>query len=478
MYRINARSVGSLTVLSVVLLSVASCTLNTPATYLPPVPVPGTGTNPPRPPQVTPAPADRIFIENRKIRLGIDLKMGGSIVYLAEIGGKNVVNNFDYGRQVQTALYGGPVPYAYKGKNPPAAWPFLGWCPAQSGDFYRNTSRVITYQQDSTHIYVKTAPLFAVFFNEPADCTMEHWINLNGNSVHVRSRTTINRQDTTQYDSRPQEAPAVYLNAPYSRIQIYEGTQPFTNGSINELNIIDKDEVRYAPECWVAMLNPQGRGVGLFQPNQPRFNVGFFGKPGVGDENSNPTGYLSGKEQALLDHNSVYDYQFTLIMGTLTDIRQYVYSQSRPPSTPNFRFANDRQRWYYENTVDTGVPIRGELNVRFDGDFYAKLLSPEVFWRGSDVQKLYIQAAFKTPASTARLIWRRHGDPTILPSPDRYFDFPIVGDGQYRVYELDLNQVPGWRDYPIIQMGLSPTKPELGRTGQTVRIRSITSTQP
>ncbi|MBC8154884.1 MAG: hypothetical protein H7Z72_18460 [Bacteroidetes bacterium] len=268
------------------------------------------------------------------------------------------------------------------------------------------------------------------------------------------------------------------MHDPYVSYQIYEGTQPFTNGTVSDLRILDRDEVRYAPECWVAMLNTQGRGVGLFQANQPRFNVGFFGQPGNGGEFNGPTGYLSGKEQAILDHNGVYEYQYTLVMGILTDIWQFVYSQPRPPSVPNFRFTNDRQRWYYENTTDTGVPIRNELNVRFDGDIYVKLLSPEVFWRGSDVPRLYVQAAFKTTAQTARLMWRRFGDQAVIPSADRYFDFPIVGDGQYRTYELDTSQLPGWRDYAIIQMVIAPTQSDATRTGQTVRIRSITATQP
>ena len=52
-----------------------------------------------------------------------------------------------------------------------------------------------------------------------------------------------------------------------------------------------------------------------------------------------------------------------------------------------------------------------------------------------------------------------------------------MGDGQYRTYTLDLNQIPGWRDYAIIQMGLAPTKSDATRTGQAVRVRSISATQ-
>lgn len=459
-------------------LTLAGCSQSTPATYVGPIPSPGSGANPPIPPQVTPAPVSRVFIENKKIRLGIDLKMGGAIVYLAETGGENIVNNHDFGRQIQSSLYSGPIPYSVNGKNPPNSLRTLGWNPVQAGDAANYTSRVIEYKQDSTHFYVKTIPLIWPLANEPAECVMEHWIELKDNVVQVRSRSVLSRRDTTQYLARPQENPAVYLNAPYSRIVLYEGDQPFTNSAPTEPRIDNTAEVRTATENWVAMLNGKGRGVGLFQAGRPRYNVGFFGIPGTGGEFSDPTGYLSGTAFALLDHNAIYEFEYSLVLGTLTDIRQFVYAQPRPAAIPDFRFTRDRQQWYYDNTTDAGLPIQGELNVRFDGHKELQLFSPMGFWRGRDVPKLYIQAAFRTPAQTARLGWRRHGDQAPLPTPDRYIDFPIIGDGQYRTYEIDLNQSAGWRDNAIIQLFLGPTVPIAERTGRSVRIRSITTTPP
>ncbi len=476
MHRLNFSTFGQSATALAFWLILAGCGTNIPATYVAPPTAPGTGTNPPLPPQVAPAPVSRVFIENKRIRLGIDLKMGGAIVYLAEIGGENLVNNRDYGRQIQTSLYSGPAPYSVNGKNPPSELRTLGWNPVQSGDFYNNTSRVVDYRQDSTHFYVKTIPLHWPLYNEPAECIMEHWIDLKDNVVQVRSRSVLSRSDTTQYRGQPQENPAVYLNAPYSRIVFYEGDQPFTNSAPAEPRIDNTAEVRTATENWVAMLNGKGRGIGLFQAGQPRYNVGFFGTPGTGGEFSLPTGYLAGTAFALLDHNAVHEFQYSLILGTLSDIRQFVYNQPRPAQIPNFRFASDRQQWYYQNTTDTGLPIRGELNVRFDGDRDLQLFSPMGFWRGRDVPKLYLQAAFKTSAQTARLSWRRHGDQAPLPLPDRYIDFPIIGDGQYRTYELDMNQSAGWRDNAIIQIFLSPTVQDTARLGRSVRIRSLTTT--
>lgn len=453
-------------------LFVVGCSQTIPATDV--APVIGPGSNP----QVTRDPSNRVFIENKKIRLGIDLNLGGAIVYLAETGGQNMVNNFDTGRQIQTSLYSGPVPYATKGQTAPATWPYLGWNPVQSGDYYNNPSRVVDYKQDSTHLYVKTVPMQWPFNNEPAECVMEHWIDLRDNAVQVRSRSVLSRPDTTQYDARPQENPAVYLNAPYSRIVLYEGDQPFTNGTPAEPHLDNTAEVRTATENWVALLNGKGRGVGLFQAGQPRYNVGFFGTPGDRGEADASTGYLASTPVAVLDYNAVYEAEYSLILGTLRDIRQFVYAQSQPATKPGFRFSNDRQQWYYQKATDTGLPIRGELNVRFDSDPDFQIFSPTGFWRGRDTPTLYIQAAFTTTAAMARLGWRRHGDQAFLPTTDRFVDFPIIGDGQYRTYELNMSQSAGWRNNAIIQLALSPAKPDAMRSGRSVRIRSITATKP
>ena len=42
-----------------------------------------------------------IYIENDSIRLGVNLDLGGAVTYLAEHGRKNLINSFDWGRQVQ-----------------------------------------------------------------------------------------------------------------------------------------------------------------------------------------------------------------------------------------------------------------------------------------------------------------------------------------------------------------------------------------
>lgn len=407
-------------------------------------------------------PPNRIIIENALVRLGIDLNAGGAITYLTDgQSGENMINNFDLGRQLQTSLYSGPIPYEVNGKKPVPTWSGLGWNPVQTGDMHNNPATVVSYRKDSTNrLYVKTIPLIWPLLNEPAECVMEHWLELKGNVVHVRSRTQVNRRDTTQYQARGQEAPCVYLNGPYYRMVTYTGDKPFTNDALFEFNTAHGITDRYTTENWAALVNKEGRGVGIYRRNEFRFISGFFGATGIGGERDDHTAYLTAAPFFVMDHNAVFEFEYDLVVGSIAEIRQFAYNQPRPSTGPNFQFVNDRQGWHYYNTRDAGWPIRNELSVQWgrNADSLASFAvkSPKGFWRASEVPRLMIEAAFTTPATTARINWRKPGDVEFKLLTSGGYDFPIIGDGQFRTYTLDMSRVPGWEGI-ITQIELEPT---------------------
>ncbi|MDR2680871.1 MAG: hypothetical protein LBC47_08705, partial [Tannerella sp.] len=76
------------------------------------------------------------YLENDRIKLGIDLSIGGAVTYLSDRdnGGKNMINSADWGRQIQMSFYSGPWPYiGPNGEKPTDNWAGLGWNPIQSG---------------------------------------------------------------------------------------------------------------------------------------------------------------------------------------------------------------------------------------------------------------------------------------------------------------------------------------------------------
>ncbi|KAB7731806.1 hypothetical protein F5984_06155 [Rudanella paleaurantiibacter] len=443
-----------------------------------PAPIlPGGGFNPP---PVIPAP-QRIFLENSQVKVGVDLNAGGAITYLADaLTGVNMVNNYDLGRQLQTSLYSGPVPFEETGNRPIPQWIGLGWNPVQTGDMYNNPSQVLAYRKDSTNrLYVKTAPLIWPLRNRPAECVMEHWLELRGNVIRVRSRTQLARPDTTQYQARTQEAPCMHLNAPYYRVLTYTGDKPFTNDGLFEFNAPHAITERYATENWAALVDKNGWGVGIYRRNEFRFISGFFGATGVGGERDDDTGYLTAIPFQVMDHNGVFEFEYDLIVGSVDRIRQYVYSQPRPDTGPNFRFTTDRQGWHYYNTRDSGWPIRNELSVQWGRNdptlpsFAIK--SPKGFWRAADVRRIVLEAAFTTSAKTARLNWRKPGDQEFEVLRSGGVDFPIIGDGQFRTYTIDLSRAPGWEGI-IYQIQLEATPgeaPSANERSGRLRLRSV-----
>ena len=447
----------------------------------PPSPTPTPPTQPPAsptPPPQPPAPPKRLFLANDQVRVGIDLDMGGAITYLSEAGStQNMVNNADLGRQIQTALYGSPNPYSVNGKDPVEYWKYLGWNPVQAGDYHYHPAPIVSYQQTPNLLYVKTIPLIWPLFNQPADCVFEHWISLQANSVQVRARMSINRADTTFYEARTQEMPCVYLNGPYHRRVTYTGLKPFTNDALSEITTGGNQN---GTEHWAALLNDQGRGVGLFKAGEVRFGLDKFGLTNTGGEFDGSSGYMNTNPALLIDHNGQYEYEYSLVVGSLADIRQFVYAQPRPPAGPDYQFVKDRQGWYYVNTRDTGWPIRQELNVQWrrsnvvnHGRF--RIAGPSTFWQAADVPQLVIQAAFQTKGTVARLVWRKAGEIDFFEIPDRYVDFPIIGDGVLRSYVIQTGQLGGWEG-AIAQISLtSPDSEYAHEPGSTVRIRSITT---
>jgi hypothetical protein len=96
------------------------------------------------------------WLDNGKIRLGVDLSIGGAVTHLSEgKDGPNMINSFDWGRQIQMSFYSGPVPYLPEGATVHENWKQLGWNPIQSGDVYKHRSQVTAHRNDGKELYLR-----------------------------------------------------------------------------------------------------------------------------------------------------------------------------------------------------------------------------------------------------------------------------------------------------------------------------------
>ncbi|MFM7187023.1 MAG: hypothetical protein ACKO14_04325, partial [Armatimonadota bacterium] len=216
-----------------------------------------------------PQTSDYEYIENNHIRVGITRKWGGAITHVSVPGGPNIINSHDLGRQIQQSYYSGPANYQRAGKEKSKEWASFPWNPIQTGDAYRNGSKVVDVRVGDDTLYVTTIPMLWPMNNDPGECTMETWITLDPkqSAFTYKARLTNHRGDKTQYKVGAQEVPAVYVNGPFHHLMTYTGDKPFTWDALRELRNDHKEGwpwVNALPtEGWAALVDDDGFGLGV-----------------------------------------------------------------------------------------------------------------------------------------------------------------------------------------------------------------------
>lgn len=275
------------------------------------------------------AGCNSLVLDNGVLRVKASLDYGGALTYLSLSGqDRNLINNSDRGRQVQQSYYAGK-PLDRRGEDQAPYWSPWPWNPISAGDAYGNKPKLVEFSNKDGEIYVKAIPLLWDMNNEFAECTLETWIRLEGSAVHVRNRLSCHRTDT-RWTVNPcdQELPAVYTIGDLPRLYTYEGPAPFTNG---ELTQISDRGIPWAywgspatTEKWAAHVDDRMWGVGVYNRDMTHFVGGFYGPDG-GGTNDESTGYLSPLKKMALEKDSVFEYDFWLIVGALDEIRAFVY---------------------------------------------------------------------------------------------------------------------------------------------------------
>lgn len=429
---------------------------------------------------VSPALTNVSYLDNGTVKVGIDLAKGGSITYLSKSGtNDNIINNYDLGRQVQQSYYSGPEPYdppnngaiGWTGNPGWTNWP---WNPIQTGDSYGNRSQVLSYTNDGQMLYVKCRPMQWALNNKPGECTYESWITLTNSTVIVSNRLLNTRTDIAQqYFARHQELPAVYTIGRLYRLFSYAGNAPFTSGTLTNFPNTPPPWLYWkATESWAALVDVNNWGLGVYHPGAMQFVGGFNSTPGSGGPTNDPCGYMSPLHAEVLDNNIEYTYSYHLILGTLTQIRNWVYAQPYRPEC-NYAFQTDRQHWSYPNVTDAGWPLTNN-RVRVSlasGD--PMMVSPACAFPATNAPKLYIRAAHKIANASsgwAQVYWETNGvggfDGT------RSVTFPIVADGQYHNYEVNLTTANNYSGL-ITQLRFDPAAS--GNAGDYVDVATISS---
>lgn len=279
--------------------------------------------------------------DNGILKVKANLLAGGAMSYISKSAeNRNLVNIYDKGRYIQQSYYAGAaINRIAEGQHP--SWSPWNWNPIQAGDVYNNYPPVLETAVTDSTIYTKTVPLLWDMNNEAAECLMETWLTLIENTIHVKNKLTIYRTDSRWTAlARHQELPAVYVIGDLHNLYAYKGNSPWTNGLPEKINNSGPPWTYWASsEHWAALVDDNNWGVGVFNKNSTYFVGGYHG-PNGGTSNSASTGYMSPLVTETLGKNTVYEYEYDLIVGTLTEIRNFAYIKSAPSQNANFTTGN------------------------------------------------------------------------------------------------------------------------------------------
>jgi hypothetical protein len=417
--------------------------------------------------------AELLTLDNGTIKVGVDTLYGGGITYLSQSASTtNLINIYDFGREVQQSYYSGPANFVPPGAVQNPQWSPWPWNPIQVGDSFGYRAAVLAYSNSGGTIYVRTRPTQWALRNYPGDCIMEQWTRLDGPAVRVHCKLTNQRTDRMQYPAYGQELPAVYGAGSLCHIFSYTGTAPFTGGALTQLpNAPPPNWTSWrATENWSAMVDGSNFGFGVHNPDSVFTGGGYSssGNPCTGGPTDNNTTYISPQHIEVLDWNIVYEYDFNLIVGTLTTIRNWAYTHSSD-HLPDYHFGNNRQHWY-STYGDSGVPS-GFLRENLNGPD-PSLIGPNTAFAASACPRIYFAARYvmsSPPADpTADLFWETNNSGGF--SETRKQSVTVIPDGTWRVYSFDVGANPAWSGL-ISQLRLDPI--QSGGPGDYVDIAGI-----
>jgi hypothetical protein len=271
-------------------------------------------------------------IDNGTLTLKLDLTRGGAISYLSLSGeDRSIVNIYDEGRYIQQSYYAGKsVNRQDEGQSPD--WSPWSWNPIQVGDAFRNRAEILDFQKSDDGMYVKCIPMQWDMNNHPAEAEMEQWTTLDGNVLKVRNKLTCHRTDTIYGDgiTNDQELPAVYPISALYNLYSYFGEAPFTGAPMANPTVEHLEDGfwgRYSDdkvtENWMAFVDKNKWGMAVYSPNCTNFLAGMAGQPG-GENTDSSTSYIAPVKKEILYKNCVYEYEYFIIVGSLSEIRKKI----------------------------------------------------------------------------------------------------------------------------------------------------------
>jgi hypothetical protein len=255
--------------------------------------------------------ADWHFLDNGKLRLGVKKSSGGAIAWLSTSESKrNIVNHFDRGRLIQQSYYGDADGSLWN-KQP---W---RWNPVQGGDWKGKPARLLKLEADEQTLYAKTLPKHWASGDDLPETSMEQWIALRDDLVHVRYRFTYSGE--RKHAARHQEVPAIFVQPEFSTLVLYDGDKPWSDAPLSRSEPKWPNEYRKITEHWAAYVDEHDYGLAAYVPKASELTCYRFGD---GDARRGACSYFAPIATFAVEPGLEWEYDLYLTLGKVDDIRR------------------------------------------------------------------------------------------------------------------------------------------------------------
>jgi hypothetical protein len=253
-------------------------------------------------------PEEWLYLDNGRLRLGVNRSAGAAIGWLSESGrDANVLNRFDLGRYVQQSWYGDRDGSDWNGQP----W---RWNPVQAGSWRNRPAKVLAFSADPTRIEATTVPVHWASGELLEEVVLEQRVELLGDLVRIEFG--MRYDGDLSHPVQDQELPAVFVDAAYPNLHFVAPgeTEPrsLVPGWPNE---------RYSlAQPWVAYTDASGRGLGVLVPGVDTITC----YRAAGDPNNRDKAacsYVAPVKQMAIVPGFSFRYTVLLTLGTLPEIR-------------------------------------------------------------------------------------------------------------------------------------------------------------
>jgi hypothetical protein len=266
----------------------------------------------------TPA-IDWNYIDNGSLRIGVDRSRGACIGYFGESSTqRNLLNHFDVGRFIQQSYYGQKDGSDWNG-NP---WVYN---PIQGGSWKGVPAEVTEFKahRAPSEITATITPRHWANGQLCPELEMQESITLDSKVATITFKMSYTGPD--QGKPRHQEMPAVFLDGVLENF-VYTKDGQLTRSTPrilaeNGRDGVDGLAIDHSSSEWVAYLDDNDWGIGIYTPGTPEFTC----YRALGNGTTGPSGsacsYVAPIRTFALTTGLKMEYTFYLTIGTLEEIQ-------------------------------------------------------------------------------------------------------------------------------------------------------------